>query len=272
MLTSRLFMPKLLKPHDPVGPIVAALESWNPAADDLDQLSASTSRSLEAVTHLTEYQDDKANRILTAMAFLSAFAAALFAAFLQQYPVGSPARFLAVGLAFEAYWLTGLYCIFGIYVTILVLGASLVVWALRPRFNLPASWSASATTTPKSFLFFTKILESGPANWANAFVQIAPYELRLEYTKNCILETYLISEKIRQKLRFLQPGVTMLWSSTPFLALWLLLSLFSLVRFPPVPQPIQNPSSISVPQQHPPRQPSSISPGVGTPSTPAEQK
>ena len=66
-------MSKHQKPHDPVGPIVAALESWKPAAGDLDHLLASSSRSLEEVTHLTEYQDDKANRILTAMAFLSAF-------------------------------------------------------------------------------------------------------------------------------------------------------------------------------------------------------
>ena len=96
-------MSKHQKPHDPVGPIVAALESWKLAAGDLDHLLASSSRSLEEVTHLTEYQDDKANRILTAMAFLSAFAAALFATFLQQYPVGSPARFPAVGLAFQAF-------------------------------------------------------------------------------------------------------------------------------------------------------------------------
>ena len=77
MSISRVFMPKQ-KPDDPVSPIVAALESWSPAAGDLDHLSVSTSRSLEAVTHLTEYQDDKANRILTAMAFLSAFGSVSF--------------------------------------------------------------------------------------------------------------------------------------------------------------------------------------------------
>jgi hypothetical protein len=260
-------MAKAQKPPDPVNPIVAALESWKPAPPELDHLLACSSRSLEEVTHLTEYQDDKANRILTAMAFLSAFAAALFATLLQQYPPGSPARFLAADRPFDAYWLTCISYIFAIYVTLLVLGASFVVWALRPRFNLPKSWSANPTTTPKSFLFFTKVLESGPANWANAFVQMTPDQLRLEYTKNSILETYLISEKIRQKLRFLQPGVTMLWLSTPFLALWLLLSLFALASFPPVPSPSQDPSSISVPVEHAPRQPRATNPPLDTPNS-----
>src|ERR1019366_1043344 len=73
LMAGLILMSKHQKPHDPVGPIVAALESWKPAAGDLDHLLASSSRSLEEVAHLTEYQDDKANRILTAMAFLSAF-------------------------------------------------------------------------------------------------------------------------------------------------------------------------------------------------------
>src|SRR4051812_37362184 len=55
-------------------------------SDQIDELLPLAKWSLESVTHLTEYEDEKANRILTAVAFLSALVSVAFAAIVQRYP------------------------------------------------------------------------------------------------------------------------------------------------------------------------------------------
>src|SRR5208282_301126 len=62
--------------------IAAALVDWQPT-----EKSAALARwSLETLTHLTEYEDEKANRIFTAVAFLSALVGALFAVSVTTFP------------------------------------------------------------------------------------------------------------------------------------------------------------------------------------------
>ncbi|HWB85069.1 MAG TPA: hypothetical protein VG675_13070 [Bryobacteraceae bacterium] len=57
---------------DTAAQVVGILKEWQIPKEQLADMVQATQRSLDTVTHLTEYEDDKANRILTAMAFLSA--------------------------------------------------------------------------------------------------------------------------------------------------------------------------------------------------------
>jgi hypothetical protein len=50
------------------------LKNWTPADGDLPNILKLVQRSLDTTTKLTEYEDGKAARVLTAVAFLSALA------------------------------------------------------------------------------------------------------------------------------------------------------------------------------------------------------
>jgi hypothetical protein len=208
-------------PSDPVAQIAPLLNNWKKPAD-LPTLRELTAKSLDAVTHLTEYEDEKANRILTAMAFISAFAGVLFAAiighysnaYLQQLKSASHCRFLLVEAG---------YGIFAIYATVLSVGVGFSLYGMMPRFNLPKAWK-SPGSFPKSFLFFEKINEIAPADWANAFINTASDELTFHHVKNNVLESYLVSGKIPQKLGPLKKASRLYIASTCILVLWVVLT------------------------------------------------
>jgi hypothetical protein len=212
-------------PPDPVAQIAPLLSSWKkPIPADLPTLRELTAKSLDAVTHLTEYEDEKANRILTAMAFISAFAGVLFAAvighysnaYLQQLKSASHCRFLLVEAG---------YGIFAIYATVLSVGVGFSLYGMMPRFNLPKAWKSKLPGSfPKSFLFFEKINEVAPADWANAFINTAADELTFHHVKNNVLESYLVSGKIPQKLGPLKKASRLYIASTCILVLWVVLT------------------------------------------------
>src|SRR5262249_47944123 len=149
------------------------LKSWTPSDDqELSTLLELSKRSLDEVTRLTEYEDGKANRILAAMAFLSALAGVLFARFVEKYHV----------LFLNGPWtnslpLMGVYILFFLYILCLVRGVILVIYAVKPRFNVPADW-VKGTGKPGSFLFFQQIINVKPAEWAKAFSNRNARELK----------------------------------------------------------------------------------------------
>jgi hypothetical protein len=203
-------------PAPPTGKaeLLAELAAWNPPSSDLDRIWDLADRSLAEVTRLTEYEDQKASRLLAAVAFLSAFAGALFATLLRHdAPLPDLARVLPrLRLSL---WLAT----FGIYAVLLVAGACLVVGAMRPRFNIPQQWNTT-TAHPSSFLFFEQILRVSPKVWGQAFISNSADDLRRSYIRNAVFETYLISEKIRTKLGGLQRGVHVLQLSALVLSVW----------------------------------------------------
>ncbi len=209
---------------DAVIEITGELAKWPiPQTEDLKKLSELTSKSLDTVTHLTEYEDEKANRILTAMAFMSAFAAVLFAGvfahyaseFLQKLRAVAPCRFYLIE--------TG-YAVFGLYALILSIGVAYSLYGMKPRFNVPKGWKSSTTTFPKSFLFFEKINDVPPANWAKAFTATSADNLAFQYIKNNVLESYLIAGKVPLKLKPLKTASNLYIASTCILVLWLVLT------------------------------------------------
>ena len=189
-------------------------------------------RSLEEVKHLTEYEDEKANRILTAIAFLSALAGAIFVGLVPKNQNGALLPYS--NWNWSVWWY---YAFFAIFLFFLALGTILVVFALKPRFNIPRIWrkepnSNSKSENPDSFLFFEQILKVGPEGWAKSICNKDSDELKTIYIRCNIAETYLVSEKIRTKLKFLQPGVSILWLAVVSLTIWFIFCGL-LLAFPP---------------------------------------
>lgn len=209
------------KPESPTSTqaIVDELRSWVIRNHEVDTFLDLSKRSLDEVTRLTGYEDEKANRILTAMAFLSALDGVLFASFVDKYHA----------LLWSSSWLVSLvYGFFFLYILLLSLGAICVVYAVQPRFNVPSDWGKGSGPLG-SFLFFKQIIQVTPKTWTQAFSGQTGADLKNEYVKNAIFETYLIAEKVRDKLEYLEPGVNLLTWSTRILLGWVILYVFTVI-------------------------------------------
>jgi NADH:ubiquinone oxidoreductase subunit 5 (subunit L)/multisubunit Na+/H+ antiporter MnhA subunit len=245
---------KVTKDDQQVIDIAVALRSWTPA--QAEPLRSLAKWSLESVTHLTEYEDEKANRILTAIAFLSALVGVVFAAIVQRYPFSA---LVALGRSerhLEIQLLIVVYASFAVYFVLLTLGAALTLWAVRPQFRIPKVWEHTHKL-PGSFLFFQEILKVSGSDWASAFTQSSPDELQTQYIKNSILETYLIAQKIPKKLRPLKKGVWLFFASTVVLVVLLPMCVITIYCVDAVPagdtttSPGLRPMAIPLPAQAP---------------------
>jgi|SRR5581483_6213964 len=202
---------------DVIKEIFSGLAGWNPDEDSM----ALAKWSLEAVTHLTEYEDEKANRIFTAIAFLSALVGGLFAVVLNSFPLSARVRLLSRNDHLDAGLLFGMYLLFGLYFLLISVGAFATLWGIRPRFKIPRSWKPSGSN-PQSMIFTPKIYEVEPRDWARAFASKSTSELQAVYARNCVLEAYLIAQKVRDKLAWLKPGTWVFLAST-FVLFWLII-------------------------------------------------
>jgi len=195
---------------------IKVLAGWTPNDNDLTDLGALTERSLKEVKALTEYEDTKAQRILAAVAFLAALAGGLFAAS-NQIVRTTRVDWIVAG---------GFYVGFALYVGLLVIGSALVLYAVLPRFTIPPTWDAKVQhSKPKSFLFFEKIISVSPIDWAKAYTESTVSNLKREYIRNSIFETYLVAQKIREKLIPLKCGVRIILVSTTILFPWAVLAI-----------------------------------------------
>lgn len=181
--------------------------------------------SLKEVKDLTEYQDQKAARLLTIVAFLTAAAGALFAKMLDAYPIHQvflestgKGAFLAVA-----------YGLFGLFLILVACGALVIFHATQSRFVWPKEKSDEAKyQKANSFLFYQSIFRTDPVGWSSSFVdhtsaKDSPDRLTPIYYKNYISEAYLIAAKLGDKLRYLQPGQQLLQYAIRILLIWLLL-------------------------------------------------
>lgn len=227
-------------PGDVAAQIAIRMSEWDIAKQNLPDLLQVTQRSLETVTHLTEYEDDKANRILTAMAFLSAFAAVIFAIIPSRYPLSFPIILLRSESRWEAYLLLATYAGFVLYALTLIFGVAFVLYGMSPRFNVPKSWKPDGKVAedkkPASRLFFGKIIEVSPTAWANSFVNVEKDALLSAYVKNSVLETYLVAQKIVPKVKWLKRGVALFQVSTIVLACVLPMIVGTLAFVPEPPE------------------------------------
>lgn len=168
--------------------LVARLEAWSIPPDAVDRVHDAARASLSEVKALTEYQDGKASRLLTVVAFLSALVAAVFTRFAGDFgwPVG-PVRASAEYLLPAA-----TYAAFLAYVMIVTIAVLIVIHAIRPTLNVPETWKgAGRPGRPRSMLFFGKILDVKAPTWGQAFEEMAGkdgHELKEFYAKNYITD------------------------------------------------------------------------------------
>lgn len=138
----------------------------------LEHALARARESLDEVKAQTEYQDQKATRLLTVATFLTALSGVLFNKFSESYPIratfgGEP----SIGWVL----VPAAYVAFGIFVLSAVCGAIVTFHATRTRFKYPQAHREEISkqeSDPKSMLFYEAILRVSPGAWTRAFVDL----------------------------------------------------------------------------------------------------
>jgi hypothetical protein len=206
------------------GELLVKLDGWSIPTEALDRVHDGAKASLAEVKALTEYEDGKASRLLTIAAFLSAAVAAVFTRFATDYP------WPGFG-AFDTDRVSALtmatYAAFFAYIVLVTISVLIILSAVKPRFKIPTSWTpGSKADRPMSMLFYKGILDVTASAWGEAFIGLGTNkgeDLKAYYAKCYIAESYLIAEKVADKLRLLRPGVAALQA-----AMWVLVVFFAL--------------------------------------------
>jgi hypothetical protein len=201
------------------------LDPWSLNQEGAATLFGPTRDSLEEVSRLTMYLDEKAARVLTAVAFISALAATAYDVLHRNVLPSDP------------YWLNLFFnLLFYLYGTLVGLGAFCVITGIFPRLNMPPDWSPLGAGSikaavrdrqsglPASFLFAPQIVKSSPQEWAKAFVDNDPQTLKCAYVKDHIHETYLVAEQISYKLGWLWVGMRAIQIANLILVAWFTLT------------------------------------------------
>jgi hypothetical protein len=224
-----------------------ASADWDAIAVDDKSLDLAR-QSLDEVKAQTEYQDQKATRLLTVTTFLSAFSGVLFTRFIDSYRLGEAVKLPPL----QALLIVAAYIAFALFVLAAVCGALVTFHATRTRFKYtdvkePAK-EAGASGYPKSRLFYGPILGVRPEGWMKSFVSVVEQtpgkpvlalspQLQLRYFRDLLLETYLIAAKTADKLRYLGPAQSLLAISLRCLLAWLILAALAALTVTPANPP-----------------------------------
>lgn len=193
-------------------------------ADDLEELLKLARQSLDEVTSQTEYQDGKATRLLTILTFMSAFSGLLFNRLADSYPVSS-LGWTDPGAIFRSAGIVICYALFCVFALSAVAGALVTFHAIRARFRY--SKEPAEDKGPKSLVFYMPMSRTQPDRWGKAFINKSDPDkfdgdLKVEYLKNYIIESYLVAVKVADKMRFLEPAQRLQsWAIKALLA-WLI--------------------------------------------------
>jgi hypothetical protein len=207
----------------------SASKNWG-VIDRDDALERAITRARESLTEVsrqTEYQDQKATRLLTVATFLSAFAGVLFTRFQDSYPLRK------LGLDFQSVLIAPTYLLFGAFMLATVFAALTIFHATRTRFKYNAKIAPS-------YLFFAGMLVRRPRDWMDAWVvdpeRRSPSvrdDLQQRYFQNLVSEAYLVAAKTADKLRYLEPAQKLLAWSMKLLIVWLVLDCATMALIDP---------------------------------------
>jgi hypothetical protein len=205
--------------------------------------------SLEEAKKQTEYQDAKAARLLTIVAFLTAAVGTVFGKFIDLYPLHNG----AAPVSETSLWVTATYLFFGIYLLLVAAGALVMFHAMSTRFVWPPDGSNLADKNDVvSVLFYQSIIRSKPEAWGKLFAGDKAKLMRTYY-KNYATEAYLIANKVADKLRYLDPGQRLLNLSIRMLLCLFLLIIATFTFVAPLPKAAaQAPSGTTAPVTNPP--------------------
>jgi hypothetical protein len=190
------------------GNLVNQLNQWQIPDRAIDTVHDLARISLNEVKALTEYEDGKVSRLLTVVAFLSAVGAAVFTRLATEYAIPSLASYC---LTWD-WWLPWMsYLFFFLYVSVVSLAVLIMLGAIKPTFNVPATWKGPAKTgLPTSMIFYKNMLDVTAPKWGEAFAELSGDDgkpLKSYYAKCYIGEAYLVAQKAADKLRVVSPGV-----------------------------------------------------------------
>lgn len=195
---------------------------------DADDASLKRAReSLNEVKSLTEYEDQKATRLLTIVSFLAALAGVLFTRFAEMYPLYPTLD--RVEHTWMWWLVAAAYVSFGAFAVTAVCGAMVVFHATQVSFVYPRLSPPTVGIKPRSYLFYSGILAVRPSDWARSFLNADPSAprglnpfLATQYFKSYVSESYLVAAKVADKLRLLRPAQKILSFSVRLLLIWLI--------------------------------------------------
>jgi hypothetical protein len=258
--------PRTLRTRAMMGEFFIATEGWAEieSGAKLDTAIGLARQSLNEVKAQTEYQDQKAGRLLTITTILSALAGLLFQRFNDAYPVLATWNSVSA-----AKWLIFVaYVLFIAFVLAVLFGALVTFHATRTRFKYDEEVSddciesdkgndkdkdkEKADEEPRSRLFYTGMLRARPRAWAKSFVEsqqtgdreslVVSSNLPQLYFRDLVGETYLIAAKTADKIRFLIEAQRLFAWALVFLLAWL--SMFFVVNFVPSTKPAAEPTLV----------------------------
>ena len=237
--------------------LIDQLNAWDIPNDALDRVHEAARASLAEVKALTEYEDGKVSRLLTVVAFLSAVVGAVFTRFASDYAWPKMG-----GAHFGADWLlpVATYTAFFVYVVVVTWSVLRLLGAIKPTFNIPATWKgAGRPGLPSSMLFYAGILDVPAPQWGKAFEQLTGKdgtELKKYYAKCYIAEAYLVAEKVADKLEVVSPGINALrWAMGVLLGFFIL---FAATIVTVEPGKSLSPPAAHLPEVHAPVSPPTI--------------
>lgn len=169
--------------------------------------------SFKEVLASDEHEDSKAQRILTAMAFLTAAAGVIFAE-LSRAEIGASLKF-----PFSSTYGYVPVCFFT-YVATMIIGTLFFLAALGPAFNIPKNWRKKEKRCyPRSLLFSHLILQGTQTDWEKYWEESGVENLKDKLTKNYVTEAYLLANKVRFKVTMMLCGKIIYKLSLGFLGM-----------------------------------------------------
>ncbi len=204
----RLLPPSPQEADADVKAILEELAEWEPDDDQSAAIRDETEACLQSVTHATEYQDEKASRVATAVSFLSAMAGAVYAATYSTFAAYTALVFCIFNVLFLLFSLA------------VLLGLGLMLYGIYPRFYLPSPEKRGTGKDLRSLRFPPLIVRVNPATWATAFSSRTQCALQLEAAKQNVIETYLIATKFVFKLRILKKAMLCFIAAPILFLIW----------------------------------------------------
>lgn len=194
-----------------ISTLVDQMKNWTIPEKAVDRVHEAARASLNEVKALTEYEDGKVSRLLTVIAFLSAVVGAVFTRFATEYAWPGMNN-----IDLSARWLipASTYLAFFLYAVVVTWAVFSALKAIRPTFNVPATWTGHGRSgLPASMIFYKNILDVSAPKWGEAFESLVGEEgteLKRYYAKCYVIEAYLVAEKVAQKLAAIKPCVSAL--------------------------------------------------------------
>lgn len=188
--------------------------------------------SFKAVLDADYHLDDKASRILSAMAFLTAAAGAIFAkAYSPTLPasdlrskvetalsgsitLGTPSSSAVVDAVIASVQKPTAYLFgwdaslvfFGFYILCVLVSTGFYLAALGPALNKPAFWSKSEGDEIRSRLFYDFIARVDIEQWKEHWTSTPIEQLRARFTRDYIQETWFLADKAYAKFYWMSFG------------------------------------------------------------------